>query len=206
MQSKEAPSLKGHYAGFTSRLLAYIIDTVIVSVTIVSTTWFVQVTSTTFRLGTFLGFSTEHLPWLDRVVAIATGPVVTGAVTSLFILGYYVFFWTFAGQTPGKAIVGLRVVTRDGYRVSIFRAVLRFFGYFLSLFSLFIGFLWVLVDDQRQALHDKVAGTVVIYTWSARPDERFLLDEINNVLRAGYPRSESEEKSTEIESQTADSS
>jgi uncharacterized RDD family membrane protein YckC len=51
-------------------------------------------------------------------------------------------------------------------------------GYLLGFVSLGFGFLWILVSDRRQGWHDLLAGTYVIYTWAARPDERFLAEEI----------------------------
>jgi uncharacterized RDD family membrane protein YckC len=44
-----------------------------------------------------------------------------------------------------------------------------------------IGLLWIMVDDQRQGWHDKLAKTFVIYTWAARPDEQFLVDELHEL-------------------------
>jgi uncharacterized RDD family membrane protein YckC len=86
-------------------------------------------------------------------------------------------------MTPGKAMFGVRVVTTKGKRVSVARSTLRYIGYFLSAIPLFMGFIWILVDDERQGWHDKLANTYVIYTWEARPDERFLLQEIHQVTR-----------------------
>jgi uncharacterized RDD family membrane protein YckC len=77
--------------------------------------------------------------------------------------------------------MGLRVVTIFGGRISVPRGLLRFAGYVLSVIPLFAGFLWVLADDCRQGWHDRIAGTVVIYTWSARPDETFLVEELDKV-------------------------
>jgi uncharacterized RDD family membrane protein YckC len=83
------------------------------------------------------------------------------------------FFWTLTGQTPGMTLMGLRVVTTDGHYVSLGRSVRRLIGYFVSALVLWLGFLWILVDDRRQGWHDKIAGTCVVYNWSARPDETF---------------------------------
>jgi uncharacterized RDD family membrane protein YckC len=41
------------------------------------------------------------------------------------------------------------------------------------MIPLFLGFFWILIDDRRQGWHDKIAGTCVVYTWHARPDETF---------------------------------
>jgi uncharacterized RDD family membrane protein YckC len=46
--------------------------------------------------------------------------------------------------------------------------VRRFLGYILSIFAMWIGFLWILLDNRRQGWPDKIAGTFVIYAWDAR--------------------------------------
>jgi uncharacterized RDD family membrane protein YckC len=77
--------------------------------------------------------------------------------------------------------MGLRVVTINGKRLSLLRAILRLIGYLLSALPLYLGFLWTLVDDRRQGWHDKLAGTCVVYTWAARPDERFLAYQLRHL-------------------------
>ncbi len=177
-QAEPTPSLEGHYAGFASRLMAFIVDVVLVSLLFVSTTWIISVTVTTLRIGSYLGISLNSIPGASAAADIITSPAFVALVTVLFIMAYHVFFWLFAGQTPGKALLGLRVVSMNGERLRPWRAVLRYLGYYLSALALFSGFAWVLLDDRRQAWHDKLAGTVVLYAWEARPDEQFLVDEI----------------------------
>jgi uncharacterized RDD family membrane protein YckC len=71
--------------------------------------------------------------------------------------------------------MGVRVVRLDGHSMGIRRSIVRYIGYFISLFSLTLGFLWVLWDDRRQGWQDKLARTCVVYAWEAVPDERFLV-------------------------------
>jgi uncharacterized RDD family membrane protein YckC len=73
-----------------------------------------------------------------------------------------------AGFTPGKGLLGLRIVRTDGQRVKLGAAVLRFIGYWLSALVLFLGFIWIIVDRRRQGWHDKLGRTVVIYGWRSR--------------------------------------
>ena len=77
---------------------------------------------------------------------------------------YFVGFTATCGQTPGKRIMGLRVVNEDGTPVDWSTAANRFFiGYSISILPLGLGFYWVLVDKNNQAWHDKIAGTLVIW-------------------------------------------
>lgn len=174
-------TLQGYYAGFASRLLAFLVDVVLVSLLFVSTTWITSVTVATLRIGSYLGISLESIPGATALADIVTSPGFIALVTVLFILSYHTFFLVFAGQTPGKALLGLRVVPVSGGKLRPWRAMLRYLGYYLSALPAFTGFFWVMLDDQRQAWHDKLAGTVVLYAWQARPDEQFLVDEIMQV-------------------------
>jgi uncharacterized RDD family membrane protein YckC len=177
-------SLLGYYAGFMSRFLALAIDTILIAISFISLTWFVSVTATILQLRTFLGFSINSIPGSGSFIDKLFGPASAGILTVLYIISYHIFFWVLAGQTPGKAFMGLRVVTVEGRKISPARALLRIIGYAFSAIPLYLGFLWVLWDDRRQGWHDKLAGTCVIYTWEARPDERFLVEEINNMGKA----------------------
>jgi uncharacterized RDD family membrane protein YckC len=148
-------NLRGHYAGFVSRFFAYAIDILVVSLSVIIIIWVVNTTISIFQVE----------PIIDiEAVSLA----VTGLLLLLYVSGYYVLFWTLAGQTPGKLLLGLRIVTIDGGQISFSQALRRFAGYLLSAIFLWLGFFWILIDNRRQGWHDKVAGTVVIYNWDAR--------------------------------------
>ena len=93
-----------------------------------------------------------------------------GLASALSVLGFFVisigygiaFEWLWRGQTVGKRIMGLRVMRTNGNRVKFWPSVKRLFGMIISL-PLFWGYLIVLIDNRRQAFHDKLAGTIVIY-------------------------------------------
>jgi uncharacterized RDD family membrane protein YckC len=162
-------SLLGYYAGFTSRLLAFAIDVVLVIVFIAMTAWIFQ---TILRL---LGES----PRLDSLALtgemVAAAGVILGSLNAMTVVIAYAFvFWIMTGQTPGMMLMGLRVVGRDGEHLSFWRALRRLLGYIVSILFLFLGFAWILIDDRRQGWHDKIADTYVVYAWDAHPDETFL--------------------------------
>jgi uncharacterized RDD family membrane protein YckC len=103
--------------------------------------------------------------YIKTILENSTYNLAIGAVlTTLVIIGYYTFFWTLVGFTPGKAILGLKVARKNGSKVSFGRALVRFFAYWISAIPLFLGFFWVLWDPKRQGWHDKIAGTQVFYT------------------------------------------
>lgn len=177
MRQTTSPSLIGHYSGFTSRALAFMIDSAIIGITLISISWVVSVAVTMLQVRSLMEFLLKAIPGGDQVVNILFGPTVASLLTTLYILGYHLFFMVLMGQTPGKVLMGLRVVQTDGGRLNAWRAFVRVIGYLVSALPLFLGFFWVIIDDRRQAWHDKLAGTFAIYTWAARPDERFLVDE-----------------------------
>ena len=88
-------------------------------------------------------------------------PVLLPLAVILFI-AYFAFFHGAWGQTIGKMIFGLRVVTVDGQPPSFSRALARTVVYGLSAVPLFLGFLWVGFTSSKRAWHDWIAGTMVI--------------------------------------------
>jgi uncharacterized RDD family membrane protein YckC len=81
----------------------------------------------------------------------------------VIVILYNVVFWWLRGQTPGKWLLGLRVVALGGGKVGLGRAVIRFVGYLFSALPFYLGFLWIL-GPERRGFHDRLAGTEVIYT------------------------------------------
>jgi uncharacterized RDD family membrane protein YckC len=87
-----------------------------------------------------------------------------GSVISLVM--YWLYFALMESSdmqaTPGKKALGLRVTDVDGSPVSFGQATGRFFGRYLSMLIIFIGYLMMIWDDRKQTLHDKMASTLVV--------------------------------------------
>ena len=66
--------------------------------------------------------------------------------------------------TIGKKVLGLKVTTTEGYRISFGQATIRCFGKFISTIILLIGYLMMLWDEKNQTLHDKMAGPLIVAT------------------------------------------
>jgi uncharacterized RDD family membrane protein YckC len=159
-EQKPQGMIYGQYAGFVTRLAAFVIDLVVVTVVVTLGGALIRLIGTLFESMYLVRPGTLT----ETVVTVAAVALSVG----LFV-AYYIGFWLAAGQTPGKRIMGVRIVCRGGGRVELGNVVRRFVGYWLSSF-LFLGFLWVLVDNQRQAWHDTLAGTVVIYSRPTPPE------------------------------------
>jgi len=83
-------------------------------------------------------------------------------VTVLLDMAYFTYFHGTTGQTPGKRLLGLRVVQETGEPIGLGTAFLRWVGYIVSGIPMLMGFLWAGADRRKQGWHDKIAGTVVI--------------------------------------------
>ena len=158
-------NLQGEYAGVASRLVAFLIDSVVIGTSTVVAAWASVV------LLDYLKIDVTDCPEIDSLAMIdpCNALLLLGAgLAASFPSLYTLFFWSTTGQTPGKAALGVRVVRLDGEPMSLFVAIRRLVGYTLSLATLGIGFAVMLADDRRQGWADKLAGTCVVYSWKAR--------------------------------------
>lgn len=155
-------SYDGDYAGFVSRLVALAIDVLLITIMTAAVTGI-----STLLLGFFIDQPTR---FGEALLRIQDELVMVGTVLAfLFPSVYFIAFWTLFGQTIGKGIMGLRIVRRDGGRIGVLQALLRW-----TLFTvlvpgtLLVGAFWILLDNRRRAFHDILAGTVVIYSGKFR--------------------------------------
>ena len=163
-------TMQGYKAGFVTRLLAFVIDILIVSAMTLTVTSIVSIILDFIGIGGFVELD-------GKPFATATGIFIALLVISInfsLFVGYPVLFWVLAGQTLGKRFMGLRVISMHGDHITLKQALKRFVGYWLSALPLFLGYWWVLIDDDRQTWHDKFAKTYVVYDWDARHNEDFI--------------------------------
>lgn len=85
-----------------------------------------------------------------------------GGIWLLLLAIYGAVMWKLKGTTIGGIVFHLKVARLDGRPIDWSTAIVRALGCFLSLVLIGLGFLWILFDDERQAWHDKIAGTVVV--------------------------------------------
>lgn len=165
----EEESMLGYYAGFTSRLLAVAIDIALILLFMSMTGWLIQTAGRLLSESAILDSFT-----LSENTVNFFSLAISSLNAFTVIIAYAFIFWILTGQTPGMMLIGIRVVTGEGGRLTFWRAAARLIGYVISVAALFLGFFWVLIDDRRQGWHDKIAGTYVVYSWEAHPDETFL--------------------------------
>ncbi len=82
----------------------------------------------------------------------------------LFVLAasFFCFFWIRGGQTLGMRAWRLRVVTKDGGPLDLRRCVIRFLAGIVSIAFAGLGFLWIAIDREGRAWHDRLSRTQVI--------------------------------------------
>lgn len=79
-------------------------------------------------------------------------------------MAYFTYFHGMTGQTPGKKLLGLRVIQKSGASMTLGIAFLRWVGYLISKIFLYLGFIWVAFNRRKQGWHDFIAGTCVVRT------------------------------------------
>jgi uncharacterized RDD family membrane protein YckC len=144
-------SLYGQYAGFVTRAVAMVIDLIIIAAISAVLVVIVRLILDMFSL---------------REPTIEIGALLLAIFQLVFGVLYFTLFWVLVGQTPGKMLMGVRVVRTNGEPVTFGVALRRWIGYYISAI-LFLGFFWVLLDARRQGWHDKIGNTYVIYAWKA---------------------------------------
>lgn len=165
----------GYYAGFASRVIATLIDAFIVTTSI---TLSVVGFSYVIRFITVVTFF-DPVEWYRYSIEFSIPPILLGLIPPITFALYEIILIAAVGRTIGKAIVGLEVVNQRGEHPSLYRAFLRVPGKYLAAAPLLLGYLWILIDDERQGWHDKIAQTWVVYAWAkARPDETFLVPQV----------------------------
>lgn len=147
--STSPPTQYGDYAGSVTRLVAFLIDGLII-ITLVTGTWLIS---------SFLGGFLRVNEMTHRLLQIFTIFSVIGIQA-----GYFILLWMLAGVTIGKRVMGLVVVSKDGGSVSFGMALRRYIGYYISAVFM-LGYIWIIFDARRQGWHDKLAGTFVLYDW-----------------------------------------
>ena len=96
---------------------------------------------------------------------VSADPTEGGTVFALIPFLYEALFLSGSkGATPGKQAMGIKVIKNNGQKISFFRALSRCFAEFISAFILYIGFIMAAFDSKKQALHDHICDTYVVYS------------------------------------------
>ncbi len=140
------------FAGFWLRAVAYLLDTVLISLV------FGLIAS--FYPTTFIKFpdaASTSLASLPQLTPIAFAITITATWL------YYTLFEASVWQaTPGKRILRLYVADLNGQRVTFARAAARNVAKIISSLTFLVGYLVAGFTEKKQALHDILAGCLVL--------------------------------------------
>lgn len=160
---EESKTSKVNYAGAGRRLVASIVDGLILGVILIPFNMVISAyTNNVSDPGGLYaqGVNSDYS---------ATNVGFTYLLTLLMVviqLAYYIYFIGSKGQTPGKMALGVKVVRKDGVlKIGYGKAFMReVVGKFISSLVFGLGYLWILWDKEKQGWHDKIANTVVVRT------------------------------------------
>jgi uncharacterized RDD family membrane protein YckC len=141
------------FAGFWIRLVAALIDSIILGV--------VNSIIQFAALRPMMGLS-EVSSDPASLFAAAGAAGVLGLVGMALAASYEGVFVSQMGATPGKMALGMKVVRPDGSRVDLGRAIGRYFAKLLSMLILGIGYIMVAFDSEKRGLHDMICDTRVV--------------------------------------------
>lgn len=145
------------WAGFWLRVVAYIIDYIILNIAL---------SFVTLPMMAHMGLEQwmGHPPQSPEQIVAFFGTFAKIGILAFFVNWlYFSLMESSAWQaTVGKKTLGLEVTDLAGHRISFARATGRYFGKIISVIIFFIGFIMAGFTEKKQALHDMMAGTLVI--------------------------------------------
>lgn len=144
-----ARDFQGERAGFATRFLASVIDVALVTVLMIAIWFGIEMLQLIFT------------PGVEVEAPRAATLVLWGYVFTTF---YWTVSWATSGRSLGAWVMGVRVVSRKGERLSWPISLAR------AAFSVGFpfGILWALVSKRNRSVQDVVLRTIVIYDWSLR--------------------------------------
>lgn len=177
------------YAGFWKRFAAYAIDSFLMAIV----AWMVQAVMMVGMFGAASGDPTGFLAGAGLFGFILGMVIVPLGLQAL----YFAAMHASAKQaTLGKMAVGIKVTDDDGQAISFWRGVGRYFATIVSSLILAIGYFMAGFTERKRALHDMIAGTLVVDEWAftAHPERQrrelgtvtTVILVISGVLVAGY--------------------
>jgi len=151
-----------NYAGFWMRLVAFIIDAIIIGV--LQSFVFVPILGV---LGISIFNSTPDMSDPDQVAGmVATIAAAMGTVWILAMI-IQILYFTFMESskyqaTVGKLALGLMVTDVNGAKLDFTKALVRNLCRIISNITMLIGYIIAGFTEKKQALHDIIAGTLVV--------------------------------------------
>ncbi len=151
------------YAGFWRRFMAYMLDFFIVTVPL-AVVLFVIPGDVVSECGTYIEKTFDQDGVAQEASSYQCATTWVGNLIMIIVVWLYAALMESSARqaTVGKMMIGVVVTDTDGNRLSFGRASARYFAKFVSGITLMIGFIMAAFTKRKQALHDIMAGTLVI--------------------------------------------
>ena len=153
-RGQQGPTVSGRYAGPVSRAAALSLD--------------VFVSFFMFSIGTAVGKWMIDLLFNRGSSDATLPPWVVGLMLVVWEVAYFSIPLALSGRTLGKAVLGLRVVSRDGSPIKPHQAIIRVFALPLSFLFFGIGLIGAAFGRERRTWHDSIAKTAEVIDWGDR--------------------------------------
>lgn len=158
------------FVGFIPRAVAFFIDNVILSILgvailgILSTAGLLDFNAVSEAFGQYLGNPTSA----EVADKLLEAPGMTLFFTIWYFVQaiYFIVFGAITSASPGKMALHIHIETSHGARLNWLTSTCRCIASIFTMFTMLfyaIGYLIVLIDPQRRALHDHIARTRVVY-------------------------------------------
>lgn len=139
-------------AGFWLRTAALLVDAALVAALAYAGATLVAMA---VQIGGLFSSATEAgMEWLDTTATTLFVVLITAC--------YFTVCVGWRGQTPGKMLLGLKIIRTTGEEVGYWRALVRWVGQVIGLLLFGLGFLMIAFSRRKQGLHDRLAGTCVV--------------------------------------------
>lgn len=159
-------ALNIEYAGFMVRFMASLLDTLVLAVPVGILVYYLSG-------GAWFDWAQYQQNMMYAMQGNASHALAQTPKTSMqwellfefSVLFVTIIFWRrWKGATPGKHMMHIKIVDAKHLgEISNVQALTRSLGYFVSTFTLLIGFIMVAFRKDKRGLHDLMAGTIVIY-------------------------------------------
>lgn len=103
---------------------------------------------------------------IDLLITVIVSIVLTlfgvPYLVIIALLIFYIIIPSVKGQTIGKNLLKIKIISKTGLNVGYGKNILRFIGYVINIFTFGVGFLMCVFREDGRGLHDMIAGTYVV--------------------------------------------
>jgi len=165
-EEREEPTDIGIYAGLGRRFLAFIVDFILI---LLFDLVAASVLGLTRGIQNLYFYAVQHVP-ASSLTMEGTSMALYGSIAAsygiLLIAIPWIYFAGFEASrsqaTPGKVLLSMVVTDLEGCKPTFARVTLRHYAKFISALVFFLGFLMIGLTNNRQGLHDRIAGCLVL--------------------------------------------